>query len=119
MVEFCPECGNMLRKKACRCGYTQYETTTTKIPLLQLWNPPPPNIIYCKLTATPYETLRSMLKKGNYPAKLKEVKEKLKKKLYSCLDCVYYDETLFLCKFRNKYITKDSICKTFEPFENI
>ena len=75
MVEFCPECGNMLRKKACRCGYTQYETTTTKIPLLQLWNPPPPNIIFCKLTATPYETLKSMLKKGSYPAKLKEVRK--------------------------------------------
>ncbi|MHA1914574.1 MAG: hypothetical protein ACW986_11800 [Promethearchaeota archaeon] len=118
MVEFCPECGNMLRKKACRCGYTEFETTPTKIPLRQLWNPPSPNIIYCKLTATPYEKLKSMLKKGEYPEKLKEIKKKVKNRLLSCRNCVYYDEYLFLCKFKNKYIAKDSICKTFEPFEN-
>jgi len=117
MVEFCPKCGNLLRKKTCRCGYTTSETTTNKISLIQLWDPPAPNIIYCKITATPYEKLKLMLKKGVYPEKLKEIKKKVRNHLFSCDDCVYYHEEISHCKLKNKYIKKDSICKTFEPYE--
>ncbi|MFW9876456.1 MAG: hypothetical protein ACFFG0_25460 [Candidatus Thorarchaeota archaeon] len=117
MVEFCPECGNLLRKKTCRCGYTESETPTNKTLLIRLWNPPSPNIIYSRITATPYEKLKLMLSKGTYPKKLKEVKENLRNHFYSCVNCVYYNEDVSHCKLKNKYIQKDSICKTFEPFE--
>jgi hypothetical protein len=119
MVEFCPECGSLLRKKTCRCGYTECEITADKVPLIQMWDPPSPNIIYCKIMATPYEKLKLMLTKGVYPEKLKEIKEKVRNHLYSCGDCVYFDVEISHCKIKNKYIKEESICKTFEPYEKI
>jgi DNA-directed RNA polymerase subunit M/transcription elongation factor TFIIS len=119
MVEFCPECGNLLRKKSCKCGYNEPEKQTNVISLKKIWKPPSPNIIYCKLTATPFEKLKSMLNKGLYPEKLKEIKEKVRNHLYSCANCVYYYEDMSHCKLKNNYIQNDSICKTFEPFEKL
>lgn len=117
MVEFCPECGNLLRKKPCKCGYDSREKPTKKSFLNQIWDPPSPNTIYCNLTATAYEKLKLMLKKRIYPEKLKEIQKKLKKHLYSCNVCLYYHKELSLCKKKNKYFTEDSICKSFEPYE--
>ena len=119
MIEFCPECGNMLRKKSCACGYNELKTDNKKAYLSQIWDPPSPNIIYCRITATSFEKLKSMLSKGVQLEKLKEIKKKVRNHLYSCCNCVYYNEAIFLCKFKNKYLKKDSICKRFEPFENI
>lgn len=119
MVEFCPECGNMLRKKPCPCGYSDHETHIKSNTLLQIWAPPSPNIIYCRITATPYDKLKLMLNKGIHLEKLKEIKYKIKNRLYSCTDCVYYHEEIFHCKLKNKYLRKDSICKSFEPYEKI
>lgn len=119
MVEFCPECGSLLRKKTCRCGYKECEITADKVSLIQMWEPPSPNIIYCKITATPYEKLKLMLTKGVYPEKLKEIKEKVRNHLYSCGDCVYFHVEVSHCKIKNKYIKEESICKTFEPYEKI
>ena len=93
MVEFCPECGNMLRKKTCGCGWGELETISndgSPNHLIKIWNPPSPNAIYCKITATPYEKLKSLLNKGIKPDKLKEVRENLKNRLYSCSTCLYY-----------------------------
>jgi hypothetical protein len=118
MVEFCPECGNLLRKKFCGCGYGKPESTTTDATsngLKKKWDPPSPNNIYCKITATSYDKLKSMLNKGIIPEKLKEVREKLKTRKYYCGVCLYYHEEINLCKFKNKYLTKDSICRSFEP----
>lgn len=117
MVEFCPECGNLLRKGGCKCGYNQPKVSNKDISLIKVWDPPSPNIIYSRLTATPLMKLKSMLNKGIYPEKLKEIKKKLKQHLYTCSNCVYYDESLSHCKKKNKYIQNSSICKTFEPFE--
>lgn len=117
MVEFCPKCGNLLRKKPCPCGYSDNESTPESKSLNYIWSPPAPNIIYCKLTATSLEKLKLMLNKGLYPEKLREIKEKLRNRLYSCKDCVYYHGEISLCKLKNKYLRRDSICKTFEPFE--
>ena len=50
--------------------------------------------------------------------KLKEIKRKVRNHLYSCINCVYFHEEISLCKKKNKYIQNNSICKTFEPFEN-
>ncbi|TKJ22128.1 MAG: hypothetical protein CEE43_07885 [Promethearchaeota archaeon Loki_b32] len=122
MVEFCPECGNMLRKKTCRCGYGELDATSKDAShnhLIKIWNPPSPNAIYCKITATPHEKLKSMLNKGMIPEKLKEVREKFKNHLYSCRNCVYYYEEISHCKFKNKYLSKDSICKSYEPYDII
>jgi hypothetical protein len=119
MVEFCPECGSILRKKTCRCGYTDREITTDKISLIQMWDPPSPNIIYCKITATRYKKLKLMLNKGVYPEKLKEIKVKIRNRLYSCNNCVYFHEEISHCKIKNKFMKEDSICKTFEPYEKI
>jgi hypothetical protein len=119
MVEFCPECGNLLRKKSCGCGYGKPKSTsmdTTPNGLKKIWDPPSPNNIYCKITATSYDRLKAMLNKGITPDKLKDVREGLKNRTYSCSNCLYYHEDINLCKFKNKYLTKDSICKSFEPF---
>jgi len=119
MVEFCPECGNMLRKKTCRCGFGELDTTSKNAShnqLKKIWSPPSPNNIYCKVTATSYEKLKSVLNKRMIPEKLKEVREKLKNHLYSCSNCLYYHAEVFLCKYKDKYLTKDSICRSFEPF---
>ena len=121
MVDFCPECGNMLRKKTCGCGWGELETISndgSPNHLIKIWNPPSPNAIYCKITATPYEKLKSLLNKGIKPEKLKEVRENFKNRLYSCGNCLYYHAEISHCKYKNKYLTKDSICKSFEPFSD-
>ena len=120
MVDFCPECGNMLRKNACGCGYNNPSINSKNLSntsLIHIWNPPTPNIIYCKITATSYDKLKMMLSKGTYPEKLKEIKKKLKNRLYSCINCVYYNDEIFHCQIKNKYLKKDSICRSFEPYE--
>ncbi|MFX1375105.1 MAG: hypothetical protein ACFFA0_04780 [Promethearchaeota archaeon] len=117
MVEFCPECGNMLRKKSCACGYNKRETNSSAEFLLHVWAPPSPNIIYCKITSTKYEKLKKMLSKGIQIEKLKEIREKIEKHLYNCCNCVYYNEGISHCQLKNKYLRMDSICKSFEPFE--
>ena len=120
MVDFCPECGSMLRKNQCRCGYGQPPPKIVKSSnglMLTIWDPPTPNIIYCKITATPIEKLRIGLNKGIYPDKLREIKKRLKKHDLTCLNCVYYEENKFHCQIKNKFVSKDSICKRFEPFE--
>lgn len=121
MVDFCPECGNMLRKNRCKCGYGQQQGSkivkSSNSPVKIMWNPPSPNIIYCKITATPFEKLKTGLNKGIYPEKLREIKKRLKKHDLSCLNCVYYEEKNFHCQIKNKFFSKDSICKSFEPFD--
>jgi len=118
LVEFCPECGNMLRKKTCRCGYREIQANNaSNTYIIEIWDPPSPKIIYCRLTATSQEKLRNMLSKGNYPEKLKVITKKVKKHLYSCCNCVYYNEEELHCQIKNKFLKKDSICKRFEPFE--
>ncbi|MFX1568308.1 MAG: hypothetical protein ACFFCV_08060 [Promethearchaeota archaeon] len=120
MVDFCPECGNLLRKNSCRCGYNQPETSPKNAPntyLIEIWDPPSPKIIYCRLTATSQDKLRKMLSKGNFPEKLKEITTKIKNHLYTCCNCVYYNEENLHCQIKNKFVKKDSICKRFEPFE--
>jgi len=122
MVDFCPECGNLLRKKTCGCGYGEVDATSKNAShnqLIKIWNPPTSNAIYCKLTATRYEKLKSMLNKGIIPEILKEVREKFKNHHYSCINCVYYHEEISHCKFKNKYLSKDSICKSYEPYDII
>lgn len=119
LVEFCPECGNMLRKKSCKCGYNNQNSPTnvTGTSLIEIWNPPSPKVIFCKLTATSHDKLETMLSKGKYPEKLKEITKKLKNHLFSCCNCVYYNEEIFHCQIKNKFLKKESICRSFEPFE--
>ncbi|MFX1275216.1 MAG: hypothetical protein ACFFAT_09270 [Promethearchaeota archaeon] len=121
MVDFCPECGSLLRKNLCKCGYGQQRPkiakSTNGIPLIHVWDPPTPNIIYCKITATPLEKLKTGLNKGIVPEKLREIKNKLKKYQITCQNCLYYIKERSHCQIKNKYISKDSICKTFEPFK--
>lgn len=119
LVEFCPDCGNMLRKKSCKCGYNNQNSSTnvTGTSLIEIWNPPSPKIIFCKLTATSQDKLETMLSKGKYPEKLKDITKKLKNHLFSCCNCVYYNEEIFHCQIKNKFLKKESICRSFEPFE--
>ena len=120
MVEFCPECGNMLRKKPCGCGYVDQSSNSknvSSVSLVEIWNPPSNNTIYCQITGTSYDRLKYLLSKGVYPEELKEIKEKIKKHYYTCCKCVYYIEENFHCKLKNKFLKKSSICKSFEPWE--
>ena len=120
MVEFCPECGNMLRKKPCGCGSVDQPSTSKDVSsnsLIEIWNPPSPNTIYCRITGTAYDKLKKILSKGAYPEELKEIRKKINRHLYSCCNCVYYVEKVFHCKFKNKFLNKTSICKSFEPWE--
>jgi hypothetical protein len=122
MIKFCPECGNLLRKDSCRCGYNAPTTTkknVSKDGVIQIWDPPSPNIIYSKVTGTPIEKLKRGLNRGIYPEKLKEIKIKLKNHEVTCCNCVYYKGDILHCQIRNKYVKKDSICKKFEPYSNI
>jgi hypothetical protein len=110
----------MLRKKSCKCGYNTQDTLSKNeniTSLIEIWNPPSPKIIFCKLTATSQDKLKIMLNKGIYPEKLKEITEKLKNHHFSCCDCVYYNEEIFHCQIKNKYLKKESICRSFEPYE--
>ncbi len=119
MVDFCPECGGLLMKNRCKCGYGKQKPPMEKNSygaVIKEWNPPSPNIIYCKITATPIEKFRIDLKKGNYPEKLKQIKLRLKKRDLTCLNCVYYEKKNLHCQIKNKYYSKDSICFRFEPF---
>lgn len=123
MVDFCPDCDNLLRRNVCKCGYNKPNIKSVKsrnfsnTSLIHIWNPPTPNIIYCKISATSLDTLRKMVSKGKYPVKLKEIKKKLKNHLFSYTNCLYYNEELFHCQIKNKYIDKESICSSYEPFE--
>ncbi len=119
MVEFCPECGNLLRKKSCPCGYKELDSTSESRSLPKIWSPPSPNIIYCKIAATSLDKLKKMLNKGIKVEKLKEIRNKLKNHLYTCCNCVYYHEEISHCQLKNKYLRNDSICKSFEPFEKL
>ncbi|MBN1800982.1 MAG: hypothetical protein JW891_05705 [Candidatus Lokiarchaeota archaeon] len=119
MVDFCPECGGLLRKNRCKCGYGQKKPRVVKSPqgsIVREWNPPSPNVIYCKATATPIEKLKIELNKGTTPEKLKDIRNKLKKRELTCMNCVYYEEKELHCQIKNKYYSKDSICTMFEPF---
>jgi len=110
----------MLRKNACGCGYNNPSINSKNLSntsLIHIWNPPTPNIIYCKITATSYDKLKMILSKGTYPEKLKEIKKKLRNHLFSCSNCLYYNEEIFHCQIKNKYLEKDSICSNFEPYE--
>ena len=120
MVDFCPECGNMLRKGSCKCGYDDdalHSKKSSNVLVRQVWDPPSPNIVYCRITGTSLDKLKKGLSKGNYPEKLKEIKIKLKKHEYSCRNCVYYVEKEMHCKIKNKYFKNESICTRFEPFD--
>ncbi len=120
MVDFCPECGSLLRKNACKCGYNNQKShskNTSNTYVLEIWDPPSPKTIYSRLTATSHDKLRIMLNKGNYPEKLNEITKKVKNHLYSCCNCLYYNEEKLHCQVKNKFLKKDSICRRFEPFE--
>ena len=110
----------MLRKKSCKCGYNTQDSLSTNLnnmSLIEIWNPPSPKIIFCKLTGTSQDKLKIMLNKGIYSDKLKEITKKLKNHHFSCCDCVYYNEEIFHCQIKNKYLKKESICRSFEPYE--
>lgn len=122
MVEFCPECGNLLRKKTCECGYGKPKALPqngVSNYVIQIWDPPSPKTIYCKLTASSHDKLNSLLNKGMVPEKLKEVRRKLKNHLFFCNNCLYYHADKFLCKYKSKYVTLESICRSFEPLPDI
>ena len=119
MVQFCPECGALLRKNSCPCGYNAPSTVVkgdSNIILNYIWDPPSTNMLYCKITGTPYEKLKFEISKGNYPEKLKEIREDIKDHKYTCRNCVYYNHEKSHCKLKNKYFKDDSICKSIELF---
>ena len=119
MVEFCPECGSLLRRKYCDCGYNspKIQRKNTNAPIKRIWDLPSANLIYSKLTGTSMDKLKSLISKGNYPEELKIIKKKLNARKYTCCNCVYYNEERLHCQIKNKWFEKDSICKGFEPFE--
>jgi len=120
MVEFCPECGSLLRKKSCPCGYNAPSPKKKETAgILEIWDPPSPKVIYCKITGTPFDKLKKDIKKGIYPEGLKKIKQKLKKHLIDCINCVYFRDDILHCKIRNKYMKEGSICRKFEPYEDI
>ena len=121
-IRFCPECGSLLRKDSCPCGYNAPNTLQKKVVkdgILKIWDPPSPNVVYSKVTGTPLNKVKKDLGKGIYPEALKKIKQNLKTHKYTCCNCVYYREDIQHCQIKNKFLAKDSICRSFEPYENI
>lgn len=70
MVDFCPECGSVLRNRPCKCGYKDHisknfsKNTAENISVF--WDPPNPRTLYCRITGVPYRKLKYNINQGLY-----------------------------------------------------
>ncbi len=138
MLEFCPDCNNLLRKRnfdsmaylACGCGYkreleghTSY-ARVEKIPKKNKprnlnvksvsWDPPEAMSLYAKIKDAPRSKSRGG-SSGGSPIILKMIQDKLDTKYYNCSKCTQLMSANQFCTLHERKVGKRDICKSFEP----
>ena len=138
MLEFCPECSNLLRKRfidskqylACGCGHKREIEGQTANPMARKiqvknkprkfkvksvsWDPPEAMSIYVKIKGAP----RIQSKDGNSggsPIILKMIQDKLDEKYYNCSKCTRLISANLFCSLHERKVGKKDICKSFDP----
>ncbi len=138
MLEFCPECNNLLRKRAidgmnylaCRCGYKRKlegqainasvkfvpkknTPRKTKVKAVS-WDPPEALTLYTKIQRAPGSKVRGA-GTGRSPLILKMIQDKLDARYYNCSKCTQLMSANLFCKLHERKVGKKDICKSFEP----
>ncbi len=138
MLEFCPECSNLLRKTfidgmgylACGCGYKreiegqtanprakkiQVENKPRKLKVKSVsWNPPEAMSLYVKIKDAPRIKSREG-SSGGSPIILKMIQDKLDMKYYNCSKCTRLMSANLFCSLHERKVGKRDICKSFKP----
>ena len=138
MLEFCPECSNLLRKRiidsmeylACGCGYKRElegQTGYTRNEKIQKknkprkhkvksvsWDPPKAMSLYAKIKDAPKSQYRDG-SSGGSPIILKMIQDKLDTKYYNCSKCTRLMSANLFCSLHERKVGKKDICKSFEP----
>ena len=140
MLEFCPECNNLLRRRvfdgmeylACGCGYKREIEGQTSNPIARIipkthaprkpskkgksvsWNPPEAMSLYSKIKNAP----RSQNKDGSSGKStliLKMIQDRLDSKYYNCSKCTRLMSANLYCTLHERKVGKSDICNSFEP----
>ena len=141
MLEFCPECSNLLRKRiidgmeylACGCGYKREiegQKSYTRVKNIQKikkknksrklkvksvsWDPPEAVLLYAKIKDVPRSKSRDGTS-GRSPIILKMIQDKLDTKYYNCSKCTRLISANLFCSLHERKVGKRDICKSFEP----
>jgi len=138
MLEFCPECSNLLRRRfidgmeylACGCGYKREiegQTGNLRMKKIQVknkprklkvkpvsWDPPEAMSLYDKIKDAPRTQTRSG-SSGRSPIILKMIQDKLDMKYYNCSKCTRLMSANLFCSLHERKVGKRDICKSFEP----
>ncbi|KKK42936.1 hypothetical protein LCGC14_0830560 [marine sediment metagenome] len=138
MLEFCPECSNLLRKRiidgmeylACGCGYKRElegQTGNTRFKKIQKqnkprklkvksvsWDPPKAISLYAKIKDAPKGKNKGG-RTGKSSIILKMVQDKLDMKYYNCSKCTQLMSANLFCTLHERKVGKSDICKSFEP----
>lgn len=143
MLEFCPECSNLLRKRningvnylACGCGYKKKldeqpssagggginaprrrvsrASKPTKAKNVD-WDPPDALMVYSKLKDAPWKKNAGASSEPSARA-LTMIKERLDSRYYNCGKCKKFTQSNSFCRLHERTMDKESICKSFTP----
>ena len=140
MLEFCPECSNLLRRRiidgmeylACGCGYKREIEGQTGNPRAKIipkknkprkvkakvnsvsWNPPEARLLYAKIKDVQRSQNRGR-NSGLSPIILKMIQNKLDSKYYNCSKCTQLMSANLFCILHERKVGKKDICKSFDP----
>lgn len=140
MLEFCPECNNLLRKRvidgweymACGCGYKRKiegQARNPRVKSIQIknkqrkvktkvksvsWDPPEARLLYNKIKGAPRGQNRGG-RSVESPIILKMIQDKLDSKYYNCPKCTRLLSANLFCQLHERKVGKMDICKSFNP----
>ena len=77
------------------------------------WNPPAPSTVYCKMNGITYNLYKYYRTRSSSEIQIKNIEDKLNSHKYNCACCSSYLDGA--CSHKNKSVSKDAICKSFEP----
>lgn len=77
------------------------------------WNPPAPSTVYCKMYGISYNSYKYYQTRSSSDIQIKSIEDKLNNHNYNCACCSSYLNGA--CSNKNKSVSKDAICKSFEP----
>jgi len=138
MLEFCPDCSNLLRRRfidgiaylACGCGHKrELEDQPSNVGFKKIpkknksrrtnvksisWDPPEAMLIYAKIKNVPRGKSKGE-RPDRSPLILKMIQEKLDTKYYNCSKCTQLMSANLFCTRHERKVGKQDICKSFEP----